>query len=356
MQDKLIGLLTFHDTNNFGSLLQTYGLYKKITDLGFPCEIIDYQCESIINRELPHNFSFSLSPKLLLKDLWLESAKRRKYKYLKGFLYEHMTVGDKCFKENICEYEEKYDKIIVGSDIVWGLDITKDDLTYFLDFCRNKNKKYAFSSSIGNKWNYEEQRMVAPLLQDFKYIAVREEESADWVSELTGNRPDVVSDPTMLIIPDEWLEFTNNDIKEKYVLVYFENSNGDCVRAAKELAEKEKIKVKYINYGLPKKGVSNIRPYRLEDFLSLINNAQHVVTASYHGMLFSLYFNKQFTYFNRAHKSRMNTLSARLGVSHRNGENGDIVSLPPINYKIVNMAIDAYRQHSIQCLKKMLEV
>ena len=28
-----IGLLTFHDTNNFGSYLQTYGLYKKIIDL-----------------------------------------------------------------------------------------------------------------------------------------------------------------------------------------------------------------------------------------------------------------------------------------------------------------------------------
>lgn len=26
-----IGLITFHDTTNFGSLLQTYGLYKKST-------------------------------------------------------------------------------------------------------------------------------------------------------------------------------------------------------------------------------------------------------------------------------------------------------------------------------------
>ena len=39
-----IGLLTFHDTNNFGSYLQTYGLYKKIIDLGHECEIVDYKC------------------------------------------------------------------------------------------------------------------------------------------------------------------------------------------------------------------------------------------------------------------------------------------------------------------------
>ena len=39
-----IGLITYHHTTNFGSLLQTYGLYKKVKDLGFECEIIDYEC------------------------------------------------------------------------------------------------------------------------------------------------------------------------------------------------------------------------------------------------------------------------------------------------------------------------
>ena len=48
-----VGLITFHDTTNFGSLLQTYGLYRAIEKCGAECEVIDYQCKSIVERELP---------------------------------------------------------------------------------------------------------------------------------------------------------------------------------------------------------------------------------------------------------------------------------------------------------------
>ena len=40
-----VGIITFHRTTNFGSLLQTYGLYKKIELLGKTPEIIDYRCD-----------------------------------------------------------------------------------------------------------------------------------------------------------------------------------------------------------------------------------------------------------------------------------------------------------------------
>ena len=53
-----IGIITFHDTTNFGSLLQTYGLYKKISDFGYDCDIINYQCENIVKREIPQSFKF----------------------------------------------------------------------------------------------------------------------------------------------------------------------------------------------------------------------------------------------------------------------------------------------------------
>ena len=49
-----IGLLTYHDTTNYGATLQCYALAKAITGLGYECEIIDYQCEEIVLRELPH--------------------------------------------------------------------------------------------------------------------------------------------------------------------------------------------------------------------------------------------------------------------------------------------------------------
>lgn len=80
------------------------------------------------------------------------------------------------------------------------------------------------------------------------------------------------------------------------------------------------------------------------------------MTASYHGMLFSLYFHKQFAYFNRAHKSRMNTLSKRLCVDERNGEEYDVMSMLPIDYEKVEKALVMYRSESMTCLKQFLEL
>lgn len=48
-----VALLTFHDTTNFGALLQTFGLYKKMNDLGYDCNVLNYQCANIINRGVP---------------------------------------------------------------------------------------------------------------------------------------------------------------------------------------------------------------------------------------------------------------------------------------------------------------
>lgn len=351
-----IGLLTFHDTCNFGSLLQTYGLYRAIIDLGHDCEVINYQCKNIVEREIPKPLGITLNAKQVLLYLLVGHHRTAKYRALSSFLKEKMVLSRECNSENVAIICEQYDKVFVGSDIVWGLDITGHDYAYFLGFLSDSNKKYSFSSSIGNPWNENEKRIVGPLLQDFNYIAVREEESAEWVKELTGKRPHVVCDPTMLLDAEVWRRVTGvNKRKDDYVLVYFDNNNCDCINNAIRYAKKNNLKVLLINDGFSREGYQTVKPHSLGEFLSLIDNAAFVMTASYHGMLFSLYFNKEFAYFNRAHKSRMNTLSKRLKVDDRNGEEYDVLSMKPIDYTVVNQAIDKYRIESIHCLKEFLE-
>ena len=348
-----IGLLTFHDTNNFGSYLQTYGLYKKIKDLGYECDVVDYQCESIVEREIPKPFHFTLNPKCLIIEILLKPAIRKKYKNLLGFLHRNMTLSEKVFKETVSNIADKYDKFFVGSDIVWGLDITKNDTAYFLDFVKESKKKFAFSSSIGNPWSETEKTIVRPYLSEFNSIAVRENESAEWVEELIGKRPNVVCDPTMLLKGKEWAKHASSKYNGKqYVLVYFPTKEN--MRDAKAYSSKYGLPCYVINQSLPLKGVTNVNPVTMEDFLSLFLNATFVFTGSYHGMLFSIYFNREFAYYNRAHKSRMNTLAKRLGVQNREGSEYDIIQMKPINYSLVNAAVEEYRNNSIQILKDML--
>ena len=349
-----IGLLTFHDTNNFGSYLQTFGLYKKIVDLGYNCEIIDYQCQSLIKREIPQPFEFTFSIKSIVKELLWGRYLRRKYNNLKTFLHNNAQLSRPYYKDTIANSKNLYDAFVVGSDIVWGMDIIEGDTTYFLDFVNSK-KKTAFSSSIGNPWNNEEKTLLKPLLTDFDYIAVRENESADWVEELTGSRPNVVCDPTMLLSTSEWLEYTSEKYeKDKYVLVYFPTAKS--LEDAKNYAQKRHLKCWVINHSLLKKGITSVNPDCLQDFLALFKNAQFVFTASYHGMLFSVYFNRQFAYYNRAHKSRMNTLASKLSVLDREGTEYDVLKMRDINYEKVNNVVEDYRNYSIDCLKQLLLV
>lgn len=349
-----IGLLTFHDTNNFGSYLQTYGLYKKVVDLEYDCEIIDYQCKSIIEREQFGRERLTFSVRQILKEIFINRQLRIKYKNLKSWLLTNAKVGRSYNKSNIKESCSQYSKFLVGSDIVWGMDIIGKDTTYFLDFENDSSKKLAFSSSIGNPWTEEDKNIIKPYLKEFNGIAVREEESAEWVRDLIGIRPNVVCDPTMLLKSNEWTMQISEKYKGRnYVLVYFPTPAN--IQDAQKYAKQHGLECYLINHGLPVKGFKSVRPLNIGDFLSLFYYAGFVFSASYHGVLFSIYFNRQFAYYNRAHKSRMNTLACKLNVKDRNGLEYDVLQMKPIDYEKVNKAVEEYRNYSINCLKELLE-
>lgn len=346
-----IGILTFHRTTNFGSYLQTYGLYKKIADMGYCCEIIDYRCPAVEKREsLNKNTANGL--KALLKKILFQRALDRKAKALSDFSMANMRFSRPYTPENIHEANADFDVFIVGSDIVWGLDITECDYNYFLKFVDDGKKMYAFSSSVGTQTN-DHMTDIGPLLGRFDRITVRESSMVKWVKEVSGCNAEWVCDPTMLLTADEWRTVIPFEQLEcNYVLVYFNNPNKKTIRDAIEYGAKYGKKVLFINYGLPESGVKNIKPKSLNEFLSYICYADHIFTASYHGMLFSLYFNKEMTFYTRDHANRMISLAERLGIQEQCGDDKSVEEYKPIAYEMVDRKIDEFRQESISVLKE----
>ena len=55
----------------------------------------------------------------------------KKYKNLKTWLAENTHISRKFVKSTITESASDYDKFLIGSDIVWGMDIIGKDTTYF---------------------------------------------------------------------------------------------------------------------------------------------------------------------------------------------------------------------------------
>lgn len=356
-----VALLTFHDTTNFGSLLQTYGLYRALQDLQLPCEILNYQCAAICRKELPAVGPERWTPKKIGKYLLVERVKAKKYRNLKEDAAELFTLSRLYTRDTVGEAQKDYDVFLVGSDILWGLDITEGDTAYFLDFVRDPAKKYAFATSVGNPWTEAEKQQVRPLLQSFHKIAVREQEAAVWVQELTGTRPPVVCDPTMLLDRQTWdalarqSNLYNRLQGKKYVLTYFDTEDGRMHREACAYAKSHNLEVFAINYGIPRPHVKNVKPVRVREFLALVRHASAVFTASYHGMMFAIYFEKILYYYNDHHASRFDTVANRLGLMEQKRAPETTFVEHDVDYSSVTRKVSRWRDESRRILKSYWE-
>jgi len=355
---KRIALLTFHDTTNFGALLQTFGLYKKLNDLGNECYILDYQCDNIIKREVPPKFHFTFSPKQLALELFVKSKARRRYTSMKEFCRINMPNITQSYNRNsVFSIKESFDSYVVGSDMLWGLDITDSDYSYFLDFVPDNIQKFSYATSIGKReWNKEETVRISNLLNRFNVVSSREEVTAKRLKPFLSKPCNVVCDPTMLLSSDEWLPYVSNCYsKGGFVLAYFDTDDGKAFKDAKEYARKNEKELLVIS-SMPSiiTGTHNVFPYAVEDFLSLFRYADTVFTASYHGLLFSLFFHRNFIYYNRQPAYRMETVAKRVGVENREGRRVDINNLPPLNYHDIDKKLAEYREYSIDFIHKAL--
>ena len=69
---------------------------------------------------------------------------------------------------------DRFDIFISGSDILWDLNLTKGDTSYFLAFVDSDKKKIAFSTSIGDKWDGKNLEIAKSLINNYDMIALRE--------------------------------------------------------------------------------------------------------------------------------------------------------------------------------------
>ena len=240
---------------------------------------------------------------------------------MKDFEDIYLRVSDTvyCLRQARELAEKKYEAVICGSDQIW-LPSNVIEKYYTLSFLPESVKKAAYAPSFGVssipawlKGDYKR------FLQKFDILSAREDTGAEMIRSLTGRQCPVVADPVMLLTDEEWKE-AMNVVRLKpfraYILGYFLGDSERHRKAARELADKTGMELKII----PSGGISSIMDtfysdrdmYRItpKDFVSLIRNADLVVTDSFHGTVFSILFGKPFYYIERfSSENRMSTNS-----------------------------------------------
>lgn len=361
---KKIGILTYHDTTNFGAVLQAFALQRKIEKLGYNSEIIDYKCPAITNRYKITPIYKSQNLKQLIKGILTNKNKRKLKQDFNLFNKEQQKISKKFYdKETIKECENKYDMIISGSDQVWNLDLSGNDTTYMLDFIEDSKKKGTYAVSFGYKEvpsKYYNKTRDA--IKSFNNILVREKQGQEIIKKMISKKSDVVLDPTLLFGKEEWCNLLNiqrKDDGKDYILLYIIAPNKNIIKFTKALAKQHKCKIIYINDSYKKiLGMKNIGHCTPKEFLEYVYNAKYVVTTSFHGVSFSINFEKEFFYALSNEKgnfnSRIENLISILKINNRNiNVQYDINS--KLDYKKISSELDLVRKQSITLLKKELD-
>ena len=199
------------------------------------------------------------------------------------------------------------------------------------------------------------------MLKRYDKISLRESSGVDIVNSLGITGAVNVLDPTLLLTGNEWRNLTSNKYnKKKYILVYNLNRNKKIDNYAKKLSIKTGLKIVYLSYQLHefyKKGKMICNP-KVEDFISLINNAEYVITDSFHATAFSLNLNTQFIIvYPEKFSTRLQSLLSLLNLENRVAINDSDLSVidNKIDYQIINKKLQKMRDESLNWLKKSLE-
>lgn len=353
-----IGILTFHNTTNYGAALQAYALQQKILQLGAECEIVDYHCAAIEQREavaLPMFNGGLYSYACAWKDYF---RKHPKYRVVKDFINKNMILSSGSYnKRNVKNVNCLYDKFIVGSDMVWELGITDSDTTYMLDFA-DCCKKYSYAASIGvDRIANEHFDVVKDNLNSFCQLSVRESHGRNALDRILSKEIRIDVDPTLLHNGEFWSKICefHNDIPNEFILLYFLDGNGVMLNVARQIAEKKTLPIVLLSdTDVTIEGVNVVRNCTVEEFLGWIKKATLVITGSYHGMIFSMNFNTQFMYYNRANSSRMESIAQYGKVQNRRIVDENVYPNDRIDFSKVNPLLDKLRIGSIEYLENIV--
>lgn len=359
---KKIGILTFQDTVNYGAVLQEYALQRFINNkYENICEVIDYKNEALEKVERPTKLLEQRTLKGVLKYLVCHNHQINKWENFDNFKNNYICISnDKYDNKTIKNTNSEYEKFIVGSDQVWNTQITENDFTYYLNFVEDARKKNSYAASFGfSELPKEIEKKAIDYLRDFNTLNVREKQGKELISKRIKDKEiNVVIDPTFLLSKEEWRKFVNKDEK-KYIVVYMIDFKKEVFNFIKKLAKERKCKIVYIHDAiLSQLGMKNLKESAPEQFISLINNAEAIVTGSFHALCLSLIFEKEFYYTLNSinnRNSRLVNLIELAGLENRQIINGKCEINEKIDYNIVNKKLKPYIEKSKNEIDKIIK-
>lgn len=358
-----IGIITHYDVHNHGAVLQLMALKKVLFNFGIEARALQFDKNyDFIGLELQAKYKISIkSANTYLRYLYDKGITCTLYNYKK-----HRTLNEfKRQQDLIGEYysrSPKLDAVIIGSDEVFALHTGPTPV--FFGHCLPTDYVVSYAGSFGPT-TYQDiisshsMPFVSSGLKSMRDITVRDENSADIVEKITGNRPPMVMDPVLLYGYINEIEACHRPNMSDYLLVYaYDNRMNDANEVAKIRAYAQKKDLKVVSVGFfhhwCDKNI-NVDPITL---LAYFKHAKEVITDTFHGCVLSLITNSQFVAIPRdTNRLKLLNLMSEYDMESRvcqSEESIDDIMSPNIDYETVNRIIERRREESMGHLRKSL--
>lgn len=328
------GIITFHCADDFGAMLQAYGLLKWLHLQGIDAELVKYDPFYMTGRYwwIPYIPAKRVNTVILgamrgfRRNLNIWKKIRNQKRNMKEFRRKYLEVRGVRFWWTWQLRFLKYDCYVLGSDQIWNPEITYGVRKAYFGAFQNKYKKrvVAYAASIGGEENdrkYDAE--FGECLKSVDVISLREQLSAPYIEKRFHRKTVTVTDPVLFLPQEQWQEI-ETDVKENGFILFYETEQNPSMRAyASRLSADKNLKVIELKY----RKVRHDKVFQVDysagpsEFLGYIHKAAYVITNSFHATAFSIIYKKQFVTF--LHKSRGARLSNLLGLLELNSRMAD---------------------------------
>lgn len=371
-----IGLITYHSAYNFGSVLQAFATLKIINDIKGDCTIINYRTKEQrrIYSIFPWNkgvlfFKSVIKNMILLPKYKLRVLRQSKYE---DFFRKYFELTEELIEpEDVYGIWNRFDTIVSGSDQIWNKhsnELDKVDWKYMMPYLLHgyDGYKISYASSVVNMTDSELEYIMKDV-QIFDSISIRERSACDFLNVKYNLNAKNVLDPTLLLSKEQWERYLPiKENNEDYILYYALDSFKNIKKSLSIIKKYGLTLNKKIKVIAPMTFVTSDRDIQFIydagpiDFLELINNANFIITDSYHGTLFSINFQKEFVSICRNNPSdgRKVEILSKLGLADRIvSDVSEVFKFSQdnlINYDLVAEKKKRYVEDSISYIRKAL--
>lgn len=360
---KKLGILTFNRALNYGAILQAYAMKRVCEDLGFESHVVDYNKGPDYGPHPFRAFRRASNKKRafikVLKSLLSYPWDRKRWNAFRDFRKKYLAESAPCMSATAVS-ALAYDAYVMGSDQIWNYNITggRFDPVYFGRLPEDAACVVYGASAHDTPFPLNmELKLQEELAKTNAPIGIRERKLADYVGDLTGICCPVVVDPTLLAGRKVFEEIESNPVvRSPYILLYQIDRNPASDISIRTLERRFRCRV--YSMTVPKLGSTHGKRGGSgpEEFLSLLDHAEFLVTNSFHGVALSLLFHKQFfVYENGGVMTRIDSLLESMELRDRKVKLvSDIDPALKIDYTQIDRKLSTLREESHDFLRRAL--